>query len=179
MGGPKIGRLFSPNFVRSRSHELFYDAAAGICEMASESRPILVVQIRENVIQAFDVGEPGFVEGGGGELLVEGDEAEDVVLDAFAGVIGTGACAEDERPVAGLGEEQFAAGLFQGAKLEAGGVGEFAGKLRHPLLRDLEVGLDPFVGLVEPDVPVTLGAPARRAGPGDLLGGMKLEILVR
>jgi tetratricopeptide (TPR) repeat protein len=40
-------------------------------------------------------------------------ESGDVIFDAARGVIGAGAGAKNERPVAGLGQEQFARGLAQ------------------------------------------------------------------
>ena len=57
--------------------------------------------------------EPDFVNFSDGELLVQFDETEQMIFDTFAGVIGTGAGAQDERPIAGLREEQFARGLFE------------------------------------------------------------------
>ena len=48
----------------------------------------------------------------------------------------------------------------------------------HPFLRHLQVGKNPFVLLVEPHAPVTFLAPARRAGRGDLVGGMHAQIFL-
>src|SRR5258708_6116261 len=95
---------------------------------SNSSRRIAVVHGREDIVHALEVVEQGFVQSGGGELFVEGKEAEEVVFDAFGGVIRAGAGAEDERPVAGLSEEEFAAGLFQRAELNAARPGKFMGQ---------------------------------------------------
>ena len=108
-----------------------------------------------------------------GELFVQGDEAEQMIFHAAARVVGTGAGAQDERPVAGLRQQQFARGLLQRARLQAASaVGKFLRQLGHALLRDLQVRINPLVRFVEPHAPVAFLAPAGRAGRGDLVGRM-------
>src|SRR5262249_2643533 len=125
--------------------------------------PIMIIDIGKDVVHGFDLGQPPSVDAGRGELLVQGDEAQEVILDASAGVIGTGAGAKDEGPVAGLGEQQFAAGLFEGTFLEAGSSRMAMDQGRHSLLGDVEVRVDPLVRFIEPDFPVALFAPTRGA----------------
>jgi len=100
---------------------------------------------------------------GEGELFMQGDETEEMIFDAAAGVLGAGAGAQNERPVAGLGQEQFPTGLFQGPLLEVGrrfALAIFFGQLGHALLRDLQMGINPFVGFIQPNAPVAFLAPA-------------------
>gem|GEM_PF-3872812 len=94
------------------------------------------------------------------ELFVQGEEAEQMIFHATARVVGTRPGAQDERPVAGLREEQFAGGLFQGAGLQASGVRKLFGEFSHPVLRDLQVRINPFVRFVQPHAPVAFLAPA-------------------
>ena len=140
------------------------------------SSPILPINIREQVVAGFDFAEPVFIDPGEGKLLVQGDEAEQMVFDAPAGVFGAGFGPENEGPVAGLGEEQFAGGLAQGAGLEAFGGWKAVGEIGHAFLGDLQVRMDPLVGFVEPDAPIPFLAPARGAGRGDLVGRVLFQI---
>ncbi len=58
-------------------------------------------------------------------------------------------------------------------------VWNFLRQLGHALLRDLQVRINPFVLFVQPRAPVTFLAPARRAGRGDLIGRMAVQIFAR
>src|SRR5438874_9609892 len=82
------------------------------------TRPIAPIDVRKNVVEPFDSFEPGLIDFAGGELSVKGKEAKQVSFDALPGVFRAGASPQDERPIAGLGEEQLARGLFEGAFLE-------------------------------------------------------------
>src|ERR1043166_5743421 len=75
--------------------------------------PIAIVDIGENIIEFLDSREPGFVDLSCRQLFVQGDEAKQVSLDALARVLGACAGAKNEWPIAGLGQEQLASGLFQ------------------------------------------------------------------
>src|SRR5438046_4373244 len=99
------------------------------------SSPIAVVHVGKDVVQPFDSPEPLFVHAGRGELFVQGDEAKQVVFDTAAGVVGTRAGAEYERPIAGLGEQQFARGLLERALRQRAGAGKFSRQFGHSLLR--------------------------------------------
>ena len=143
------------------------------------SRPIPPIHLWKNIVHRLDLREPDFVDFRGGELFVQRNETEQMIFDSFAGVIGTGAGAQDEWPIAGLREEQFPRGLFEGAFRQAGGVRKFSRELRHAFLRDVQVRLNPFVRFVQPDAPITFFAPARRARRGDLLRGETAQIFVR
>ena len=96
----------------------------------------------------------------GHELVVQGEEPEQMVFHAAARVIGAGARAQNERPVAGLREQQFARGLPQRARRQGAGLFKSPRQSGHPLLRDLQVRINPFVLLVQPRAVVTLLAPA-------------------
>ena len=83
-------------------------------------RPIVVINVGENIVQWTQRGRARLRP----RCVVVScswrrDEAQQMVLDAFARVIGAGAGAQDERPVARLGEKQFAAGLFERAQFQA------------------------------------------------------------
>ena len=58
-------------------------------------------------------------------------------------------------------------------------VGNFLRQPGHAFLRDLQVRINPFVRFVQPRAPVTFLAPARRAGRGDLIGRMAVQIFAR
>src|ERR1041385_770304 len=100
-------------------------------------------------------------------------------LDPVPRVAGAGAGAKDKRPVAGLREKQFTRCLTQGARRESAGVGKLSCKFGETRLRDVQMGQNPFVALVEPDLPITFLAPARGRGLRDLLRGMVLQVFVR
>jgi hypothetical protein len=133
------------------------------------------------IVARLDFGQPFFVHARGGQLVVQRDEAEQMVLHAAAGVIGTGAGAQNERPVARLRQQQFARGLFQRARLA--GRSPFSGKFPrqsgHAFLRDLQVRINPFVLLVQPRAQIAFLAPAGRAGRGDLVGRMPVADIRR
>src|SRR5437588_1494048 len=140
------------------------------------TRPIAPVDVGKNVVEPFDSFEPGLVDFGGCELLLKRNETKQVSFHALPGVFRAGAGSEDERPIAGLGEEQFASSLFEGAFLQNPGLWMAFDQLGHTFLRDLQVGINPFVGLVEPDFPIAFVAPTGGARFGDLLGGIFLEV---
>ena len=109
---------------------------------------------------------------------MEAVEAEQVRLDAFAGVIGTRVGAEDERPVARLCEQSSRAVCFSARSRSAVGLVNF---LTSSVIRSCATAgaVNPLVLFVEPDAVVTFLAPARRGGRGDLVGRMAAEILFR
>src|SRR5438067_2107679 len=143
------------------------------------SRPIPAIHVGKDVVQPLDSPEPLFVHAGRSELFVQGDEAKQVVLDTAAGVVGTRAGAEYERPIAGLGEQQLARRLFERALRQSAGAGKFSRQFGHSLLRDVQVRINPFVRFVEPHPPVAFLPPARRARRGDLLGRVPAQIFLR
>ena len=81
-------------------------------------------------------------------------------FDALAGVFGAGARAQDEGPVAGLRKQEFTAGLAQGARDHARGIGKTARQFGHARLRDLQMRINPFIAFVEPNFPIAFFAPA-------------------
>ena len=119
------------------------------------------------------------VDGGAGQLLVERDESQEVFLDAAFSVFGTCVGAQNEGPVAGLGEEQFAGRLIQRAFLERGWIVQVARHFGHALLGHVEVRVNPGIGFVEPDFPVAFFAPGGGTGASDLVGIVFLKILGR
>src|SRR5690606_27679773 len=82
---------------------------------ARPSGPVPVVGVRQKVVDRLEQIYAGLVHPGGRELFVELDEPEDVPRDSFAGVTRARAGAQDERPVARLGQHEFARGLVEGA----------------------------------------------------------------
>src|SRR5713226_7602059 len=124
-------------------------------------RPVAVIHLGKEVIPRLDLGQPGAIHLFFGELFVQGQETEQVVLHPSAGVIGAGASAQDERPIAGLSQQQFPRGLFERAAGQAGGGGETARQLGHPLLGDVQVRIAPLFRFVKPDLPIAFRAPAR------------------
>ncbi len=111
----------------------------------------------------------GFVNPGFDELITQRREAQQMILDPLGRVPGAGPRAKNERPVARLRQQQFAPRLLQGPLLQqtrrAMGVGQF----RHARLRHAQMRVNPLVAVIEPDPPVALLAPARRARRRDLL----------
>ena len=140
------------------------------------SLPVIPVHVGKKIVARLDFAKPFFVHARQRQLLVQRDETQQVVFHAAARIIGARPGTQNERPVARLREQQFARSLFQGARLQAGGLGKFFHQIAHALLRDLQVRINPFVRLVEPDAPVTFLAPARRAGRGNLIGRVVLQI---
>jgi len=116
--------------------------------IAELSRPVMIIEVWENVVPGFNFRERGFLDLAREKLIVKFREAKKVVRDTAPGVIGAGAGAKYERPIAGLSEKQFAGGLLEGAKREAVRGGKPAGEFRHPVLSDLEVRINPFGFLV-------------------------------
>jgi hypothetical protein len=90
-------------------------------------------------------------------------ESVEVTLKTLPRVFRAGSRPQDECPITGLRQQQFAAGLFESAFLEARSFGMAADQGRHSFLRDVEVRVNPLVGFVEPHAPITLLAPARRS----------------
>jgi len=72
------------------------------------------IDIGEDVVTPLAVTEEVFVDLVGLDLVVEAVEAHDVIFGPFFGVGNHGASFHDKGPVAGLGEEKFAGGLFHG-----------------------------------------------------------------
>src|SRR5262249_18732851 len=77
--------------------------------------------------------------------------------------------AKNKRPITRLGQEQFASSLFESAFFKLSWFWIPADERGHPFLRHLQMRINPFVLVVEPDLPVALFAPARSAGPDHLL----------
>src|ERR1035437_3513262 len=75
--------------------------------------PVAVIHIREDIVPPLDLLEPFRLELALSELLVNPREAQHMVFHALAGILRTCARAENEGPIAGLGKEQFARGLFE------------------------------------------------------------------
>src|SRR3954466_13130767 len=65
-----------------------------------------VVDLREDVVALFHVGEPPLGDLGGLHVVVELFELQDVLVDAAGGVGDGGAGLHDERPVGGLCQHQ-------------------------------------------------------------------------
>jgi hypothetical protein len=84
-----------------------------------------------------------------------------VIFCAFHSVGNHGSRFHNEGPIAGLGEEEFAGGLSEGAIQEGVGLGRAKAtcQLDHADGGDVEVGIDPRVRSFEPNGPVTLVAP--------------------
>ena len=94
-----------------------------------------------------------------GERAVEIVEARDVVAGALLRVLDRGVRLHDEGPVGGLGEQQLAGRLVEGAPLQVVGLLVAPGQLHHALGRHVQVRVDPVVARVEPHLGVALGAP--------------------
>ena len=84
-----------------------------------------------------------------------------MIFCAFHSVGNHGSRFHNEGPIAGLGEEEFAGGLSEGAIQEGVGLGRAKAtcQLDHADGGDVEVGIDPRVRSFEPNGPVTLVAP--------------------
>src|SRR3954452_22289099 len=88
-------------------------ARASAHRRGRNSRIVVPVQVRENVVTPLAVFEERLIDRAGQQLLVQFREAQDVVARLFGGVVFRGAGLHQEGPVAGLGEEQLAGELLQ------------------------------------------------------------------
>src|ERR1017187_10944654 len=140
---------------------------------------VVVVDVGEDVVAPLDGGEPGLVDAMFFDLVVEAREAQDVVFRPLDRVGHHRSRLHYERPVAGLREEQFAGSLFEAALREMVAVLEVAREFGHALRGHVQVRIDPGIGTFEPDLPVTLVAPAGGARLRDLLGREPAQILGR
>ena len=125
----------------------------------------LVVDVGEDVVVGFELVEPGFVVA----VLTDGVEEPGEVVQVLFGssdrVVDHGAGFHDEGPVGGLGEQQFACGLVQGAGFQASGFPVAVNQIYHALARLVEVAVDPLIRFLQPYLVVALVAPA--GGVGD------------
>src|SRR5208283_1176249 len=117
--------------------------------------PVGVIQVGKEIILGFHASEPGFVNAIVHNLRVDSGEPTQVLLDTPARILGVGVRAHKESPIAGLGQEQLAGGLAQGALGDWTGPWEAISEFRQAFLGDLEVGINPLVFLIEPHAPVT------------------------
>ena len=121
---------------------------------------MLPVHIREEVVALFTGGEQVLVLMTGLEHFPEPGEPQKMVVCAARGVVDGRAGFHQERPIAGLGEEEFARELFQRpvdkgrARLDV-----LAGGLGHAPRGRVEVRINPGIAVVEPDFGVTLVSP--------------------
>src|SRR5438552_1621682 len=99
-----------------------------------------------------------------------------MIFHAFARILRTRAAAENERPVARLSEEQLSRSLLQCSFRKAACLGIFARQSGHPLLRDMQVRINPLVGFIQPHPPISLFAPARGAGNRNLVRRMPFQV---
>ena len=139
----------------------------------------VIIDFGKDVVFPFEFGNPVGFDAILGDLGVDAVEARDVVARAFLGVFDGGVGGDDEGPVGGLGEEEFAGGLIEGTAQIALGVGETGGEFDHAFLGAMEMGIDPVVAVVEPDFKEAVGAPAREAGHDFLVDGLDLEVFAR
>src|ERR1017187_3793520 len=140
---------------------------------------VVVVDVREDVVAPLDGGGPGLVDAMIFDLVVEAREAGGVGVRPLHRLGPHRPRLHDERPVAGLREEQFAGGLLEAALREMVTVLEVAREFGHALRGHVQVRIDPGIGTFEPDLPVTLVAPAGGARLRDLLGREPAQILGR
>ena len=137
----------------------------------------VVVDFGEDVIFPLEFGDPVGLDAVFGDLEIDAVEARDVVAGAFFGVFDGGVGRDDERPVGGLCEQEFAGGLVERASEIAVGVGETAGEFDHAFFGAMEVGINPVVAVVEPDFEEAVCAPAGEAGHHFLVDIFDFEVL--
>src|ERR1700686_207250 len=155
--------------MRRRNIERFLDFARN----DKRSNVVPPIDVRKKIIAAFAVREKRFVHVASIELFPEAIEAEEMIGDAFGGVMFRGPGFHEEGPVARLGEQQLACELFQnaiGQLVVTGGMG--AGDFRHAARGGMKMRIDPGVGLIEPDTEISLVAPTRGGWLDRLLGGV-------
>src|SRR5688572_24164206 len=119
----------------------------------------VVVDVREDVVAALDVGELAFVYARRAHVVVELVELDDVLVDALGGVGNGRPRLHDERPVRRLRQHQLARRLIERARRQRVGAGVAARQLHHALAGDVQVAVRPRVGLVHPVVVVALEPP--------------------
>ncbi len=131
----------------------------------------------EGVVAGFEGGEegsvPGFVTGELGDEVVE---IGDMLMEPFPGVIASGPHADEEGPVAGLGEEEFAGGLAEGALTE-GIIATGPGEAGHLDGHATQGALHPGIGFVEPDGEMAAFAPGGVGGSTHGKGGEGFEMI--
>ena len=139
----------------------------------------MVIDFGEDVVLPFELGNPVGLEAIFHDLLIDAVEARDVVAGAFFGVVDRSVRRDDEGPVGGLSEYEFAGGLVESALEIAFGVGEFLGEFDHAFFGAVEVRINPVVAVVEPDFEEAIGAPAGEAGHDFLMDSFDLEVFAR
>ena len=139
----------------------------------------VIIHFGEDVVFPFEFGDPVHFEAIFHDLEVDAVEAGDVVARTFFGVLDGGVGGDDERPVGGLSEDEFASGLVEGASEIAVGVGEFSGQLDHAFFGAVQVGVNPVVSVVEPDLEEAVGTPARQARHDFLVDCFDAEVFAR
>src|SRR4051812_29003550 len=73
------------------------------------------IDLRENVVAPFAVGQETFVELSAGELVMQPIEPQQMIGDSPARIMFCRTGSDEERPVAGLGEEEFPRELLEHA----------------------------------------------------------------
>ena len=94
------------------------------------------------------------------ELVVNPCKTGQMSGDAPTRIFRTGPRAEDERPITGLSQQKFTAGLFEGAEFKFVWVREAVRQLGHALLGNVEMWINPLVLFIKPDAPVPIFSPA-------------------
>ena len=160
-------------------------AAVARAVLACAGGPEAGIDVEEDVVAEFDGGEADLLIGGDGvvglEVLPDGLELVELVVVSFEaefGVVAGGSGGDEELPVGGLEEEEFAAELFDDALAE-GGVVPLAGSadVAEVKLGGVDVGVGPGGLGVHPDVVGALGAPGALVH-GDAAGaGVVVEVV--
>src|SRR5262245_41128448 len=132
--------VFAKGAVSEATNRTFSGDAA--TKSSGARRPQLasvyaIVDVRENIVAALDIGEPRFVGGRlqlvAAQVVVDLVELQDVLVDALRGVRDRRPRLHDERPVGGLRQHQLARRLVQRARGQRVGGGMPARQLHHPL----------------------------------------------
>lgn len=144
------------------------------------SEVITPVQIGKEISAGFTFFEEGEIDLARVQLLVEPVEIEQMIFGTAASIIGRAVGFDQERPVAGLGEEKLACRLFERA-LNRGvaRLAAVAGDFRHPPSGAMKVGIDPGVLFIQPDTTEAVLAPARGIWLHDLLSRMATQKIAR
>src|ERR1043166_10101113 len=86
---------------------------------------------------------------------------------------------DDKWPITRLGQEKFSRGLVQRPLLQRIRLHKPSCQLRHAILRDAQMPINPFRCFIQPNAPVAFFTPTRRRRFGELVGGMAAQILRR